>query len=196
MSLTLHRDKAVKRPGKGWFGWYECGECGNGVLLQQSRVRCGVVKTCGCVRGRRRDKHHHSGSPTYVSWCAMRQRCNNPNSPVYGYYGGRGIRVCPRWDDFAHFLADLGERPEGTTLDRIDSDGHYEPGNVRWATPRQQTTNRPKTLTTEVEGETVAVRELARKANVSHQTVFRRLARGWALHDALTTSPYSEKGTK
>jgi hypothetical protein len=72
----------------------------------------------------------------------MRHRCRNPNGKDFKYYGGRGIRVCERWSDFTNFLADMGERPPGQSLDRIDNDGNYEPGNVRWATRKQQRANR------------------------------------------------------
>lgn len=73
-------------------------------------------------------------SPTYVSWRSMMQRCTDPNATNYKYYGGRGIAVCDRWQSFEYFLADMGERPEGMTLGRIDNDGSYEPGNVEWVT--------------------------------------------------------------
>lgn len=80
-------------------------------------------------------------SPTYNSWNSMRQRCNNENREDYKYYGMIGVTYAPEWDKFENFLADVGVRPEGTTLDRIDPFGNYEPSNVRWATPEQQANN-------------------------------------------------------
>jgi hypothetical protein len=91
---------------------------------------------------RKATRHGLAGSPTYSSWAAMKQRCLNQNHPKYRNWGGRGIAVCDRWLKFENFLADMGERPVGKTLDRINNDGDYEPGNCRWATPAQQVANR------------------------------------------------------
>jgi hypothetical protein len=93
-------------------------------------------------------KHGHrpgaGASPTYRSWAGMLQRCRNPNNPRYRDYGGRGITVCERWSSFVNFLADMGERPPGKTLDRRDVDGNYEPHNCTWSTPKEQHANRRK----------------------------------------------------
>jgi hypothetical protein len=96
--------------------------------------------------------HGHSArgrwSPTYYSWAGMIQRCTNPARINWQDYGGRGIHVCERWRNFAAFLADMGERPAGTSLERNDPQGHYEPGNCCWATRRQQARNRRSTKLT------------------------------------------------
>ena len=130
---------------------------------------------------------HCSGnkvSPTYMSWNAMHMRVQDKRPVVWQYYGAKGIKVCERWSSFENFLADMGERPEGTTLDRERSDGDYEPDNCRWATWETQNRHRRHLLT--FNGETHSIREWAKKIGVKERALWMRLKRGATLEQALT----------
>lgn len=138
---------------------YRC-ECGTEKEINTSNVNSGKVKSCGCYLRERavanmernadaftgsRKTHGMFGSPTYVSWASMIQRCENGRRENFEYYGGRGIKVCAQWrDSFENFLSDMGERPANTSLDRIDNNGDYEPTNCRWSTHSEQCGNRRK----------------------------------------------------
>ena len=121
-------------------------DCGGETITTSYKLRTGHTLTCGCSRYTDPYRYVHgeaNKTRTYKTWKDMRQRCRNPNSDQWEWYGGRGISVCERWDSFVNFLADMGDRPEGMTLDRINPDGNYEPSNCRWATAKEQAeTNR------------------------------------------------------
>jgi hypothetical protein len=121
-------------------------DCGVEKLVISANLRNGTTNSCGCLRrlssSALHKKHGMTKSTTYRVWSGMRTRCNNPKATNYLTYGGRGIAVCSRWESFENFLQDMGDRPVGMTLDRIDVNGNYEPQNCRWATKQQQAQNK------------------------------------------------------
>jgi hypothetical protein len=136
-------------------------DCGNEHVVSSNALRYGSTQSCGCLQTEARErngrmvKHGHKRagkrSPTYSSWAAMRDRCLNPSATGYERYGGCGLTICARWESFENFLEDMGERPAGKSIDRIDPYGNYEPENCRWATPKEQAANRRLTSAWRVE---------------------------------------------
>ena len=118
-----------------------------------------------------------SGSPTYRSWEAMRRRCLSSKSDRFAYYGGRGIKICSRWNSFENFLDDMGLRPEGCTLDRIDNSGHYTPKNCRWATRFKQARNTRQNIRITHNGQTLTLMEWEPIVGIPRDTLYQRYRR-------------------
>ena len=125
---------------------------------------------------------------TYSSWRTMLKRCSNPKHDNYAFYGGRGIKVCERWQTFESFLADMGEAPAGMTLDRRDNNGNYEPSNCRWATAQEQAENRRNSVYVTLDGVQMTLTAAARKLGISQPLANWRLRKGWPLEKVLSSS--------
>ena len=120
----------------------------------------------------------------YNSWYSMKERCLNPNKDNYSAYGGRGIKICDRWlESFDNFVDDMGKRPEGTTLDRIDSNGNYEPSNCKWSTYSEQTLNTSSTYWIDDNGEKICLKHFAKKYGIPPTTIKYRINNGLPLDD-------------
>jgi len=141
---------------------------------------------------------HGSQHPLYKVWVAMHQRCSNQNNKHFHRYGGRGIKVCARWNDFRHFIADMGERPDGGELERINNDGPYEPSNCRWATRKQQLLNTSRNHFVLWQGKRQTLREWADELGMNYRTLCARIRKGWEAERALTrpASRWLAKGVR
>jgi len=174
--------------------WKSVCDCGQECTNQQTVLRRGEAISCGCFRrettkalhevhGRRRD-------PEYKVWVGLRDRCENPNASSFARYGGRGIKFCESWSSFENFFAHMGPRPSPKhSLDRINNDGDYEPGNCRWATQAQQCRNQSTNVRYETPFGRLTVAELAEHAAcaVKASTLRYRLKKGWDALKAMQT---------
>lgn len=131
-------------------------------------------------------KHGQAETPLYNVWQAMLNRCRNPNTRRFKDYGGRGISVCERWQSFENFHADMGDRPDGMTLERKDSNGNYCPENVIWADRKAQSRNRRSLVMLTHSGETLCAAEWAERLGIKGATLRARLKSGWSVADAVT----------
>lgn len=163
-----------------------CQICGSELRKQRIKYCSVECKNVGI------QKHGHAGvirSPEWMTWRAMVQRCEWTGHKSYADYGGRGITVCARWrESFSAFLEDMGARPSGSTIDRVDNNGNYEPGNCRWATAVEQAYNRRSAKPLTLDGLTLSVADWARACGIGRTTLGYRLATGMSLREAMAKS--------
>lgn len=191
--LTFEREVGMRRDGLYVLCSCKCGhpKCKHETELRADHLAKDAVKSCGAKPSAEKHGCASKESPhrsTYRSWEHMIDRCYNEKHPHFDRYGGRGIVVCDRWrQSFLAFLEDMGDRPDGLTLERIETHGNYEPSNCKWATFTEQ--NRNKTNGTELthNGETMSVTEWAERLGVRRHALFARLQAGWSAEKTLTT---------
>lgn len=158
-------------------------DCGNITTVMVSHLTCGRISSCGCLKRElmsdRFSTHRQCQSREYTSWCGMKYRCNNPKCEHYQLYGGRGIKVCKRWQNsFEAFLKDMGPMPKGRySIDRINTNGDYKPSNCRWGTDEIQAKNRRSTVWITYLGLTMCLREWADYMGVQESNLSRRVRR-------------------
>lgn len=180
----------VKRVGVVRPVRWECRcDCGGSTRSRASDLRGGKAQSCGCVgyehgSGAQPTHGHARGgrtTTTYEAWSSMWKRCRGTgNALAQKNYAGRGIRVSDRWKSFEPFLEDMGERPVGASLDRIDNNGNYEPSNCRWASPKQQARNKRTNRLLTIGGKTQCMSAWAEEADVDYVLVKERIRRGWS----------------
>lgn len=199
--LTVLKPTRVSEHGQSY--WLCRCECGTEKEVRRSHLVGGGTKSCGCSSARLisegQTRHGHwkgnKGTPEYSAWILARVRCHVPSNHAFPRYGARGIVMCDRWrfgedgkSGFECFIADMGLRPEGGTLDRIDNDGPYSPENCRWVSQKVQTRNRSSNRIVEIDGAKMCVSEAAEKYGVPYSRAINRIRRGWPPERAFKTA--------
>lgn len=189
---------APRKVGRKYRWLCRC-ECGNETIVQRGALLGGTTASCGCLATEmliaRSSTHCMTRTPEHRTWAGMKSRCYNQHTHSFSDYGGRGITVCNRWrESFEAFYADMGPRPSPRhSLDRIDNDGNYEPGNCRWATRSEQQTNKRNNHRLELNGECLTIADWSRKLGFPKWLIRQRIVKqGWSVEAALLT-PHSRR---
>lgn len=176
--------------------YWEClCECGNSIVSRGESLRSGKIISCGCSHKGHGRTHGRWGEPVYFVWAGMIQRCENPDHWYYKRWGGRGIKVCEQWHDFAVFIRDMGERPEGCSIERRNNNGDYTPENCYWGTQFDQDRNKRSNRWVTAQGVTQIRQDWATQTGIRTNTIKYRIAHGWTPEQAvgLETPPPRKK---
>ena len=177
-------DGVIRKPA-----WLCRCDCGVEKIVRASNLQSRRVVSCGCHRNeisRRPRKHGLYNTRVYRIWQSMKNRCFLQNHPTYKDYGARGITVCERWLKFENFFADMGHPPEDHSIERLDNDGNYEPGNCVWATRAIQARNRRSNHIIEVNGLSLTIVDWAARIGASPSAIHDRIRRGWDMKRVVT----------
>lgn len=174
---------------EGYIGgglWACTCTCGGVAKVFTQNLKTGNSRSCGCLHRERRFKHGMAKTPVYHAWQSMIQRCENPKDASYHNYGARGITVCAAWHQFGAFLADMGVRPKGFQIDRIDNDKGYSPDNCRWVSAKTNHNNQRHNRIIEHNGMRLTIARWAELLGMNYRTLNNRINRGWPVERALT----------
>lgn len=184
---VIQRDGCNKHGQVKW--WCRC-DCGTEKHVLGMCLTRGETQSCGCLHrestARINASHGMASAPIYRLWRSMMDRCYLPTNHAYARYGGRGIHVCPQWHEFTKFYEDMGDRPDGKSLERIDNNSDYEPNNVVWADAKTQANNRRSNVVLEHAGKNQTMQQWCDELGLRIGTVWARLNRGWNVDRALT----------
>jgi hypothetical protein len=184
--LVKERAPARQRAAR----WRCVCDCGGEAIVTVYNLLNGHSRSCGCRASKNAQRHGHAAggrsTPTFRSWLSMVRRCTDPKFEPYARYGAVGVTVCPGWLNFENFLADMGERPDGTSIDRFpEQSGNYEPGNCRWASAVEQANNRSSTKLISARGEQKSIADWARASGTPASRIASRLRAGWSAERAI-----------
>lgn len=176
--------KRIDKCGKIKYYWHCVCSCGRAAVACRRSLVLGEHTSCGCKWMERLMNgvitHSSSYTPEYKIWSSMRQRCSNPKAVGWINYGGRGIKVCERWEKFENFIQDMGTKPtKNHSIERIDNNGDYGPSNCRWIPKQLQPRNTRRTIFLTFNGQTKPLFQWAEELSISYQTLFNRLDSGW-----------------
>lgn len=166
--------------------------CGIHANTIRYRLRTGKSLEEAINTNPKYERHNKRRTRTYAVWCCMKGRCQCPQNPSWPRYGGRGIRVCERWQTYGNFLEDVGEIPSGMEIDRIDNDGDYEPGNVRITTKKVNCNNRRTNRLVELNGQLKTLAQLRDEYGIPQSTLYNRLKAGLTIEEAIHKRKFSK----
>lgn len=177
--------KEVERRNKRRMFLCKC-HCGNEVIVREPKR----IFSCGCTR---KDRHGMRRTPTYNTWQCMKNRCLNRKSSDFNRYGGRGVLMSSRWKSFKNFLEDMGERPKGATLDRVNNKDGYYKNNCRWATAKEQSRNTSSNVVLQFDGRKMTAAEWSEVLSIPRYCIYTRIKKGWSVDRTLTEPVHLEK---
>lgn len=189
----------VEQVARAPIKWKCICDCGSEKIVTSAALTKGQTRSCGCFRRKvlatSGVKHGMHGTGAWLSWSDMIKRCTNPRADAYKHYGGRGIKVCERWLEFANFYADMGARPQGMSIERRDVDGNYEPSNCEWMPLSDQANNKRRTVRVVLGGKEMSLSVACKQLGLNYNRIRDRIKTlGWTFERAIS-EPKKVNGT-